>query len=155
MLLNGFNRPLRLTLKPSRLLFYHLYFVHSLAILAIVFAALPDFYSAVLLLAVVLSILLQIKKHRQQSASIIEKWVYPGHGEWLQVLANHTVRWQQVKAYQLPGIFSVVVLCNKINNRHKHLLLVYDQMEKGMFRRLQVILSSRERYATVKEDNLA
>ena len=155
MLLNGFNRPLHLDLKVSRLILYYLCLVHVLALLSIVLAALPVFYTSLLLTVVTFSMLLHLRKYKHQTHGIPDKWIYPSQSEWLEVLPNKTKRWKQIKAYQVTGLFSVVVLNNLANNHRKHLLLVHDQIEKATFRRLQVILSARQRYATVNEDSLA
>jgi hypothetical protein len=120
-----------------------------------VLAALPVFYSGLLVAVVVLNILLYFQKYKQQAQGITEKWIYSPQSEWLEVLQDKTSRWKQIKAYQVTGLLSVIALINKTNNRRRHLLLVRDQIDKTAFRRLQVMLSARQRYATVNEDSLA
>lgn len=155
MLLNGFNRPLRLVLKPSRSLLFYLCLVHACALLAIWLASMPAIYSVLLSLAIALSMLGYLFKFNTQATGLTETWIYSGQHDWLQTLPGNTVRWKQAKVHQLAGWFSAVELVNESRHRRKHLLLLKDQMAKSTFRRLQVMLATPQRYATVNEDRLA
>jgi len=154
MSLNGFSRPLRLSLKPSSILKYHIVLLHLLALLAICLATLPNSLSVFFFSALIIS----ASYYWWLFSSVVKmksiEWVLLNETDWVEKTHDKPVWWKLNKIHVVTDWFITLQLANN-KNESKHLLIVKDQVKSPCFRRLVVRLRFQQGAVAVSEDNLA
>ena len=139
MLSNGFDKPLHLTRKPSRLLAAYLVLLHVLVLLALLQPlALASWVQAGLWLIWIFSAGYHRYQYRRQSDVHYDDWVWQTGGTFVrgQESACYTV----VAAKSLCTPWFVRLTLAGMDGRQQRLLVVRDQLDVDTFRRLRVRL---------------
>ena len=138
MLSNGFEVPLHLQLKKSKLYLGFLIGNHMLALLAISLpSSIPVLIKVVIAIAVFVHAVIQTRKYSQ---SFVQPpiWVWQKSGIWFELSRNDEAIWLCGTHHLITSWFVIVDL---YNDENKHSLLIFkDQCSVDSFRRLRVRL---------------
>ena len=138
MLSNGFDVPLRLTLKASKILIRFQLSVHLLAIVALGLPSnIPLVVRIFFFIFVIASAAIMQRKYRHRK-SCDELFVWQKKALWVEYLAGKEICWLCQPGNLVTPWFVVVRLCNK--EQKCPLLIFWDQCDAQSFRRLRVKL---------------
>ena len=150
MLSNGFDTPLRLELKTSKILISFQLLVHLLAIVAISFpSSVPIFIKFVLFVFVAVSAVMLQRKYRYRLHHV-ELFVWQKNSLWIESGGDKQQVWECQPGNLVTPWFVVVRLCSE--NKKLSLLIVKDQCDAQSFRRLRVKLKYFQRVAVMPTD---
>ena len=138
MLSNGFDKPLHLKRKPSRLLAAYLVCLHALALLALLQPlALSILVTAALWGSLLASAGYHVRYFRRQCDDETTYWVWQASGTWLRGGKEQVYTLVSAKSVNTPW-FVIVTLSNL--TQQQRLLVLCDQLDADTFRRLRVRL---------------
>ncbi|MGD8783024.1 MAG: hypothetical protein PVG75_01240 [Thioalkalispiraceae bacterium] len=136
MLSNGFDMPLRLKLKSSRLFLRFQAFLHLLAVIAIYLpSSIPLFIKAIFMAYVIFSAYKALRTFLDKQR---ESFVWLKEGDWLSQSSDGDRSWQPATGNLVTAWFVVVNL--KAGRDSRQLLIFNDQIDTETFRRLKVRL---------------
>ena len=150
MLSNGFDAPLRLELKTSKILISFQLLVHLLAIIAISFPSdVPTVIKFVLYASVIVSAVMFQRNYRD-SMSRAELFVWQKNSLWIESDNDKQQVWQCRPGNLVTPWFVVVRLYSE--KKKRSLLIVKDQCDVQSFRRLRVKLKYFQGVAVMPTD---
>jgi len=153
MLLNGFETPLHLKRKPSRLFLLCIVFLHFIAGFSLLQPlAVPNTIHGILWIMLCASAVYHVYYYQQKSHDSDSFWLWQAGVDWLQQTDDES-RYQPVLTKTVSSHwFVLLTLCNE-NAKQQRLLILRDQLSPDCFRRLRVRLKMyHEDAANSKED---
>jgi thiamine transporter ThiT len=139
MLSNGFDKPLLLTRKPSRLLAAYLALLHTLGVLALLQAlAIPTFGQVGLWILLTLSAGFHARYHRRQCDHSNTGWVWQASGAFVR--GNDDAIYSLITNKSVCTPWFVILTVTGVEQRPRRLLFIRDQLDVDTFRRLRVRL---------------
>lgn len=139
MLLNGFDTPLHLRRKPSRVLLAYLIVIHLLAALALLSPiAVQGIAYFTLWLLLVVSIGYHFNYYQTNSHDDTGYWIWQTDSTWVRATGDaNACRLTPARTVSTPW-FVLVTLRGPA--QQQRLLIVYDQVAPDTYRRLRVRL---------------
>jgi len=153
MLSNGFDKPLHLRRKSSRLLAAYLVVVHGLALIALLQSLAVTQLTHAMLYTCLLASLACHAVYFRRRADGKNYWVWHPGGVWRQGLEERAFRLLAAESIQTPW-FALVTLIN-VEQQRRRLLIVRDQLDADTFRRLRVRLRLHHDEAALSSDEAA
>ena len=139
MLSNGFDKPLHLNRKPSRLFAVYLVLLHALALLALLQPlALSNLALGGLWSLLIYSVGYHLHNFRQQCDMHNAYWVWQSGGAWLRDIEEHSYTVVTARSVNTPWFVLVTLAC--VGQPAQRILILRDQLDSDTFRRLRVRL---------------
>ena len=150
MLSNGFDVPLRLKLRPSKLLFQFQVLMHGLALLALMLPSSLLFEIKFMLVVILIIHLAFVTRRYRQQLNSNEQLIWQKGDLWISLIADSVTSWNCLSNTLVKAWFVIVNLSNENGNRT--LLIVKDQCDALTFRRLKVRLKYFQGEAAMPTD---
>jgi hypothetical protein len=139
MLSNGFDKPLHLNRKPSRLFAGYLVLLHALALLALLQPlALSALAKGGLWSLLICSVGYHLRYFLQQCDVHNAYWVWQSGGAWLRDIEEHCYTVVTSRSVNTPWFVVVTLAC--VDQPAQRILVLRDQLDPDTFRRLRVRL---------------
>lgn len=150
MLSNGFDKPLHLRRKPSKLLAVYLIVLHGLALIVLLQSlAITLLIHTILSACLLASVAYHVFYFRRQSDDR-DYWIWQAGGVWRHGADEQSYRLFSADTVQTAWFVLLTVI--NLENRKRTLLFVRDQVDADTFRRLRVRLKLHHDEATASRE---
>lgn len=155
MLSNGFDKPLHLRRKPSRLLLIYIVALHLLAGFSLLQPInLAGFAFSILWLCLIVSAGFHVWYYQRQSRDSTTYWIWQASGAWVRA-ADEDQLYILDTSKSVSTPWFVMVMLRNTNRQYIRNLIVSDQLDADMFRRLRARLKLHYDDAAVRNEDLA